>query len=354
MDVRVAMKSLPSDRLLDEICQRIGTNKLMVFNVDYLKLMCKKTQYSDILMGKPLPFLALHEFYDDVVLGGYNEITVKEVQWLADSVDRINEYGRVAEKYGRTLKINLELDVGIHRGGFDNAGDIDEALKLLKEHPVLEFSGLMGYEKHIYYLALTESGRRRALQKCLGIYRQANDLIARHYGHTFLAESATLNAAGSVTYQLYDKGGPANEFSIGSGFVKPTHFDTKTLVDHEPAAFIATPLLKRSPTLNLPVLGQLSGLMSWWNRNMSHTYFVYGGHWDATVDYPKGLIKNRIYGPSSNQECYTGSSKIQLAPNDYVFLRPNESEAVFTQFGYIAIYEGDEITEYWDTLPPAP
>jgi D-serine deaminase-like pyridoxal phosphate-dependent protein len=34
-----------------------------------------------------------------------------------------------------------------------------------------------------------------------------------------------------------------------------------------------------------------------------------------------------------------------------VFLRPDQSEALFLQFGDIAVYDGGEIAAMWPTLP---
>jgi D-serine deaminase-like pyridoxal phosphate-dependent protein len=36
--------------------------------------------------------------------------------------------------------------------------------------------------------------------------------------------------------------------------------------------------------------------------------------------------------------------------NDWVFLRPTQSEAVFLQFGDIAVFEGGTIVDAWPTL----
>ena len=40
-----------------------------------------------------------------------------------------------------------------------------------------------------------------------------------------------------------------------------------------------------------------------------------------------------------------------LAEDDFVFLRPTESEGVFLQFGDIAVYDGAEIADWWPTFP---
>ncbi|CAN0297617.1 unnamed protein product [Chrysoparadoxa australica] len=42
-----------------------------------------------------------------------------------------------------------------------------------------------------------------------------------------------------------------------------------------------------------------------------------------------------------------GSDSVKLAVDDFVFLRPTQSEAVFLQFGDIAVFDGLHITEQW-------
>jgi D-serine deaminase-like pyridoxal phosphate-dependent protein len=42
-----------------------------------------------------------------------------------------------------------------------------------------------------------------------------------------------------------------------------------------------------------------------------------------------------------------GSQSIDLRPDDWVFLRPTQSEQVFLQFGDIAVYDGSQITAEW-------
>ena len=46
-------------------------------------------------------------------------------------------------------------------------------------------------------------------------------------------------------------------------------------------------------------------------------------------------------------EMLNGSTSINLQPDDWVFLRPSQSEHVFLQFGDIAVYEDGEIVDSW-------
>jgi D-serine deaminase-like pyridoxal phosphate-dependent protein len=47
----------------------------------------------------------------------------------------------------------------------------------------------------------------------------------------------------------------------------------------------------------------------------------------------------------------TGSTHVALKPDDRVFFRPNQSEAVFLQFGDILLFDGAAITGTWPTFP---
>ncbi|MCB1704526.1 MAG: alanine racemase [Halioglobus sp.] len=354
MDVRIAMKSLPCDPLLDTIAERLGSNKMMLFSIDYLKTICLRTEYVDVLLGKPMPAIAVADFYAGRGGHAYHTGTVADIQWLIDNLQRLREYAAIAEQQQLPLRINLELDIGIRRGGFDDLPALRAALEFIKEHPLLEFTGFMGYEKHVYYVAFTDSSRQRALQDCLSFYQSCKDIAVAVFGDALRNGEFTWNAAGSVTYQMYRNNTIANELTIGSCFVKPAHFDTKTLSMHEPALYIATPVLKATPEFLVPGLPWLARLVSMWSVNRRRSIFIFGGLWDAVPVAPAGLAKNNFYGNSSNQECYAGADNIALQPGDYVFFRPNESEALITQFNEILVYDKGDIVDTWQPLPPAP
>ena len=156
-----------------------------------------------------------------------------------------------------------------------------------------------------------------------------------------------LNAAGSPTYQLYDEGEfPFNELAAGSCLVKPTDFDLPTLADHQPASYIATPVLKVMDAPQIPGI-DLGGLQAAWNPNRARSFYTYGGYWKAKPESPPGLFSNALLGRSTNQDLFNGSAAIDLQVDDWVFLRPTQSEFVFLQFGDIAVYDGGEIVERW-------
>jgi hypothetical protein len=57
-----------------------------------------------------------------------------------------------------------------------------------------------------------------------------------------------------------------------------------------------------------------------------------------------------MMGYSTNQQFVNGSAATALAPDDYVFLRPTQSEAVMLQFGAMVILRHGKIIDYWPVL----
>ena len=164
-------------------------------------------------------------------------------------------------------------------------------------------------------------------------------------------EGLTRNAAGSPTYRYYQTTDIANEVSAGSCLVKPTHFDTELLEPHKPASFIATPVIKSFDKTRLPGLEFADGATAAWNPNSRKTVFIHGGHWLADPVDPPGLEYNKTFGRSSNQEMLNGGPELAIQPDEFVFLRPQQSEALFLQFGDIAVYEDGAIVDTWPVFP---
>jgi D-serine deaminase-like pyridoxal phosphate-dependent protein len=194
-------------------------------------------------------------------------------------------------------------------------------------------------------------GPRKALAQSMAFYGECVQAARDVLGAAFDADALTLNAGGSTTYELYDESAPCNEIALGSALVMPTDFDRKTLADHQPASFIATPVLKALDRTEIPGLEAMTGLFRAWDPNTARTFYLYGGYWLANAVSPPGLQRNRIWGHSTNQDMLNGSTDVQLGVGDYVFFRPHQSEFVFLQFGDIAVYDQGRIVEMWPVFP---
>jgi D-serine deaminase-like pyridoxal phosphate-dependent protein len=338
LPLRVVAKSLPSPKLLQAVLAGMNTNRLMVFSADMLAQLLPLFPDGDFLMGKPLP---VSEFLRVAAFGGTEPAL--RVQWLIDTPQRLAEYEAAAKAHSIPLKINFEIDVGLHRGGFADMQALAASVRQDRaDQPLI--GGLMGYDPHVPKMPSADKAWASSQQA----YRVAIDVLK---GAGLNPAALTLNSAGSPTFRRHCAGTVANEVSVGSAFVKPGDFDYDDLTALLPAAFIASPVIKASADQALPGVEALAGAMHWWDRNTQRGFFIHGGHWLAKPVSPQGLEYSKLFGRSSNQELLTGSKLVDLKVDDHVFLRPDQSEALFLQFGDIAVYDGQSIAETWPTLP---
>lgn len=339
LPVRLVVKSLPCADLLHRIASRLGSDRYMVFNRPMLVEMVRLAPNADLLLGKPLPVTAASAYYDAAGNDGPGP------QWLIDTPERLAQYSTLARARNLTLRVNIEIDVGLHRGGLSDPRQLAALLEGLD--PCIRITGLMGYDPHIAKIPTRFGLRARADAAARRTYGTMADVLRHRVG----GEGLVLNTAGSPTYALHAKDSPGNEVAIGSAFVKPTDFDIETLAHHVPACFIATPLLKTAYPALLPGLDGLSPLLARLRPATAQAQFIHGGHWLADPVSPPGLVPSRLFGPSSNQECWLGPHRPGLRPDDWIFLRPRQSEALFLQFGPIAVFDGADISQAWPVFP---
>ncbi len=344
MGFRIVAKSLPCLPLLHHIRTRTKTRRLMTFNEPMLSAIYKDMPDADQLLGKPLPIEAARLFYERA----RNPEGLDHIQWLIDTPERLAQYEVLAKSLNRTLRINFEIDVGLHRGDFVPGDAFAAALESVRSSNRLQLAGIMGYEPHL--AAIPEDGgwRARATEGAHKLYRAALDQIDCVFG-AGKSDGLTRNTAGSPTYRNYPSTELANEISAGSCLVKPTDFDTPLLAPHLAASFIATPALKVIRGTHYPGAEYRDRPPA--AGTQADTIFIHGGYWLANPVDPPGVARDTRAGHSSNQERLTAPPGIALAPDDFIFFRPHQSEAVFLQFGDIAVYDGEAIIDGWPVLP---
>ena len=335
---RVVVKSLPSVELVRHVMARANTRALMLFHQPFVNVVADTFPDSDVLLGKPMPVSAAETFYKKFSFqSGFDPAT--QLQWLIDSPERLAQYQNLARRLGVRMKVNLEIDVGLHRGGLPEPEAVTPLLKTIQDDPShLTLGGLMGYEPHLTGLAATLDDE--SVKSVLSVYR---GFIDKTKDRGIDVSKLTLNGAGSHTLGIYEKDNTMNDLSAGSGVVKPLDFDTYHLRDNQPALFIGTPILKRYDYL--PLGGNMGKALSTWDPNRRRLYYVYGGYWKARYVSPSG-VPDAFYN-STNQEPVSTSESVDLKVDDYMFLRPTQSEHVMLQFGDLLVVKDSAIANQW-------
>lgn len=346
---RLVAKSLPSVGLIQYILNKTKTNRLMSFHIPFAIHLIESIPDADILMGKPMPINAVQYFYNWHKQSQSSFNPVNQMQWLVDSVERLQDYQAFAHSTDQALKINLEINIGLNRGGFECSDDFLKALNIIHSDPLLKMGGLMGYEAHISKIPKFMGGIGKALNISNKRYEAFVSLTENVFGSEAL-QTMCLNTGGSSTYPLYRNNQIVNEIATASALVKPTDFDVITLEHHMPATFIAAPILKDIKKPQLPMASGLSKLLQSIGLMPKRGLFIYGGNWLAKPCYPTPAKRSNILGASSNQEMYEVDKSFPIKREDFMFFRPTQSESIFLQFGNIAVYDQGNISQYYSVF----
>jgi len=346
LQLRLVAKSLASIGLLEYLAKRLQTQRFMVFHQPQLNRLARSFAQADLLLGKPMPVAAALNFYRQ--LPHHLDFDPdRQVTWLIDSQQRLMEYAELAKALGRPLRIALEIDIGLKRGGFGTPQALVEAMQQLRHLPALPLQGLMGYDAHVAHNPPWQ-GQSQALRDADACYRQFIS-SAQKFTERWPAEPL-LNGGGSLTYRLHAQQQTSlNEIAVGSALLKPAAFDTALLDEHQPALWIASPVLKALDGA-LPYAQSLQPLLEAWNPNRQHAYYLYGGRWPAQPVSPAGLDYDKLYGRSANQERLIGSASTQLTDRDWVFLRPAISEGLLDDFSELRLLRRGQLVGRWGTI----
>ena len=343
--LRLVSKSLPSLPLLAELMEQLQTDRLMVFSEPYLEAVLGEFgSRVDILLGKPLPAAAAARLA--------SRFDLSRVCWLIDSEARLQDYLAVG---GPRLRVGLEIDVGLRRGGFADPAALRPVLRQIQAHPEqVELVAVMGYDGHVEHALPLISSADAEFE---AVQQRYAAMVAELEQAGVATTTLLLDSGGSSTWWRYGPGAKvvANEISVGSAFLVPAHFSASERFGLQPALWLAAPVLKRLPP-KLPFVEAAGGVLAAWDPNFARHYFLLGGSWPADVASPAGLSRHFLWdsGPPvqnllPNQPLLTGSERTGLAEGDFVFFRPWEGDAMVA-FSELLVVEGEDRAGSWATF----
>lgn len=335
---RLVVKSLANMQLLKLASEKLNTQRFMLFHLPHLAEIIQAFEQADILLGKSMPIRAVELFYQS---NGQHDIYI---QWLIDDLGRLQQYLQLAQRLNIRLHVNIEIDVGLHRGGVQTQQQFIALMKLIQHNAAyLKLSGLMGYDAHVAKLPKILKSPDKSYQQSQQMYQQYKSILQRKFPDLW-HEGLCFNGGGSPTFMQHCQQSVCNDLAFGSMLLKPGDFDLANLAELQCALWIAAPILKVLPC------GQIPGLELM--NHLPHQYkaiFIYGGYWRADYIYPEKSRPHILYGRSSNQEMLQVPMQCDIHVDDYVFLRPTQSEALIPQFAQLYVYVEGKFIQ-WQTF----
>ncbi len=354
--LRLVTKSLPSVDLLNYLMQQANTNRLMVFSEPFIAELLDKCPADslDILLGKPLPVDAVAR------LSGKEHWNT--IHWLVDTDQRLKEYVDLARQKNTTLLIALEINVGLQRGGYDTPEKMAKAIQFIKaNHAYVRCVGLMGYDGHVPFVPFYINKEKQILKAFADVQNRYNGFVnsLKPYYTQDEIRMMTLNSGGSRTYFYYKNFKDSmyvNDIAMGSGFLAPAQFPELYAYGHQPALYLASPVLKKIETALLPHAEKISPLVNWWNPNLKVSYFMIGGGWPGDIVSPEGIIKNTFWDENDkgysnllpNQSILSSSDENRIQVDDFIFTQPWEGDGMLC-FSKILLYQKRKIVGEWTT-----
>ena len=347
---------MPSIELLKYLMDKGHTNRLMLFSEPFIaELLTRFNADSvDMLLGKPLPVEALGRLK---AYKGWDK-----VNWLIDTKERLNKYLLFAKRENVKLRLAVEIDVGLHRGGFQTTTEFGEAIAILQQDTQhAQLTGLMGYDGHVpsvpFYIN-KEKAIENAFVNVQHSYTAFVDELKKHYDAAFIS-TLTFDGGGSKTYFYYPRFKnitPVNDIAMGSGFLAPEEFPELLALGHKPALYLAGPVLKKIETAKLPHAEKLTGMVDFWNPNLRVSYYMLGGGWAGEPIAPTGLRKNPFWDSDDknfmnqlpNQSLLCSSDQNNLHVGDFVFYQPWEGDGMI-EFKNLLLVRQGRIVGQWET-----
>ncbi len=343
---RIVEKSLPSIDLLRRVSERAGTTSFLVLHLPLLGELLAAFPDADVIVGKTHLTSAVQRFWDDLPAGSDGAAIAARVVFLADSPERLAELAALAGTLGVTLRIAVEIDVGLRRSGVRVPAELGAVLEGFGPTAPVQLAGLLGYDGHV---AFAPGGRDAVMgwwEDATAAYRAFIEVLTSGYPD-LVRPDLIFHSGGTSTFSLYDDPTrtPVNDVATGGGVLRPGEYPDYFLGGLAPAVFIATPVLRTYDVPAIPFLDDDQNRRVFGGRQ---GFTIYGGGWPASFTYPpisgpplSGSCAGYAWVP--NQGLATAAPEVDISVGDWIYFHPSGSDVLF-QFETIHLVRGGRLT----------
>ncbi|RJP75428.1 MAG: DSD1 family PLP-dependent enzyme [Candidatus Abyssobacteria bacterium SURF_17] len=161
-----------------------------------------------------------------------------DVMVAVESTDNVAELSSAAGSAGSTIRVLIEVDVGMHRCGVKSAEEALSLAQIILSSPGLEFEGIMGYEGHAVMIPDFED-RQRACIDSMQVLISTKEILEKNG-----IEVKIVSAGGTGTYNIAGTYPGITEIQGGSYILMDAHY-AGVLQDFECALTILTTIISR-------------------------------------------------------------------------------------------------------------
>ncbi|WP_231443612.1 amino acid deaminase/aldolase [Brevibacterium zhoupengii] len=237
--------------------------------------------------------------------------------------------------------LSSRIHIGARRSPIrDSAAAVDLAAQVMAR-PETTLVGLMSYEGQVAGTAdagpTPKQAMVRAMQK-----RSIAELKVRRRSVVDAVRELTdlefVNGGGTGSFESSVAEGTLTELAAGSGLFSPGLFDGYTHFRHEPAAYFATPVVRR------PGPGWVTVFKGGFIASG-----VPGADRVPTIAWPPGLDYAGLEGAGEVQTPLTGPGTEDLRIGDLVWFRHAKAGELAEHFNEFLVVSGAQIVDSWST-----
>ena len=325
--VRPALKSFRSPALISYLLNRLPEPRGLVFNLSEADpIIAQAPRNTDLMTGYPPTFGELATYLRTASPRGQRS---HRMRVLIDSLPLMEHLATLARSARRPVpEVALELDVGMGRGGMNDAGEIKACMDVVKAAG-LKLTAVLGYDGHATLRGDSDYRRLVATQAMAAYRARLADLGL---------EPEIRNGPGSSNYRNW-VGGPANEIGCGSAFLYAGYlnggYDTEGLA---PALTLAGAVRRiTSDHPSAPVVGIAQPGAS------EMEIIVQGVASAGELVHPPGGREDSASGGGDALIVPKGS----VALGDYVLYRPTQTEGAILSFHEMRAVREGRVLRRW-------
>ncbi|AZT95060.1 amino acid deaminase/aldolase [Brevibacterium aurantiacum] len=355
LPIRIATKSLRTPAAIERALAHPAYSGVFAFSLPEA-LILHARGVRDILVGYPtVDRASLTQMFAEA--GATENITLMiDCPTHLDIIDSARRDAAAAGGTAQTVRVCIDIDASyrlgsgvlssrIHIGARrspirDSASAVDLAEHVIAR-PETNLVGLMSYEGQVAGTADAGPTAKQAMVRVMQKRSIAELKVRRRSVVDAVRELTDLefvNGGGTGSFESSVAEGTLTELAAGSGLFSPGLFDGYTHFRHEPAAYFATPVVRR------PGPGWVTVFKGGFIASG-----VPGADRVPTIAWPPGLDYAGLEGAGEVQTPLTGPGTEDLRIGDLVWFRHAKAGELAEHFNEFLVVAGTQIIDSWST-----